>query len=233
MLIVCPVSQRHDDGREDRERNGDDDDQRAAPVAQEEQDHQSGQQRAEQRLPDQAVQGARSRNATDRTSKLDLDVVGQRRSCMRRQRLACTLANHVQRRRVGALGHRDVDGALAVDVRDSRRRCRWCRVIGADVAQVDGRAGARCGSARRAAPGCCRRASHWWRRCGIRSPVRTLPDGHHRRCRGSRRRSLRRARGGTGAAFRDRPAPRSCAGCRRTAAAPRRRAAWRTAAARD
>ena len=53
MLIVCPVSHSPTSAGEQRKRDGRHDDQRAAPIAQEEQHHQSCQDCAERALEDQ------------------------------------------------------------------------------------------------------------------------------------------------------------------------------------
>ena len=91
----------------------------------------------------------------------------------------------------------------------------------ADVAEVDGRARRRCGSGSSAAR---RRSStiELIGTIGISSPMRTLPDGLIDVAGGQRaddlvgRHAVRRAAG------RDRRGRRWCAGCRRTAAGPRR-----------
>ena len=57
MLMVWPVGPEQHHGAEQRERDIQDDDQRAAPVAQEEQDHQAGEDRAEQPFGHQAANG--------------------------------------------------------------------------------------------------------------------------------------------------------------------------------
>src|SRR6266850_1141482 len=105
------------------------------PSAQEQEDHQGGEDRAEEALGDQSRDRALD---VDRLveGEIDVDVLGHDRAHLRQHRLQGI--DHVERRSVGALGDRQVDGPPAVDEGDV------VDDVGAvldprDVAQVDRR----------------------------------------------------------------------------------------------
>ncbi len=59
ILIVSPIALKHNDGGQDRQRDGGGDDDGASPTAQKNENHESGQARGNQRFPD---------HSTDRTT---------------------------------------------------------------------------------------------------------------------------------------------------------------------
>ena len=136
-----------DDRGEQRKRNRDHDNRRAAPVAQEQQHHQAGQERTEHRFLEHGLR-ARQTRCVDWSSLYDT-VMSSGTSAWKRPRLALHLAHDAQRRGVRALRDRDVDGAPAVH-QGIRGRNVGAVADGADVANRHGRAGTACGSAARA-----------------------------------------------------------------------------------
>ena len=174
---------------------------------------------------DQAPDGARH---VGRLVELvaDLDVV--RQDGLEAWQVGFDGLDDRERRGVRPLGHRDVDGAAAVDQ----------RVAGLDVGGVFDRADVADEDV--CVP--CERIGMSFRSLksptteltgtiGIRSPMRTLPEGLIVLPARQRLHDLVRATCCRRAACRDRRGRRWCAGSRRTAAAPRRPAGSRTTAA--
>ena len=126
-----------DDGGEQGERDVQDDDQGAAPVAQKDEHHQAGESRAQQAFGDQAAQGI---GDVGRLIELqaDVDVFGHGFFEVRDG--GFHRVDHGESGGVGALGDRNVDGALAVHVRVGGDQV-GAVFDGADVAQIDGSAG--------------------------------------------------------------------------------------------
>ena len=99
---------------QDRQRDIHHHDQSAAPIAQEEQDHQSREHRAEQALLDQAQDGAHDEG---RLVKLIADLHARRQHGLELWDILLDEIDDTERRGVGAFGDRNVDGAAAIDER--------------------------------------------------------------------------------------------------------------------
>ena len=126
-------------GGEQGKRDIGDDDERAAPVAEEDQHHQTSQSRAEQSLDNQAADGVRDERRLIEF-EAHIDIVGDHLLEVR----DCCFdgVDDGKRGGVGALGDGNVDGPLAVDVGVGGDEI-GAVLDGADVAQEDGRAGDR------------------------------------------------------------------------------------------
>ena len=139
MLRVWPVIHSSHHGAQQRERDVEDHDQRAAPVAQEQQHHEAGERRAQQAFEHQPA------NRIDHEGRLieleaHIHVVRQHLLEIGDGRL--DRVDDGQGGGVGALGDRDIDRPLAVDVRVGGDDI-GAVLDGADIAQINGGAGDR------------------------------------------------------------------------------------------
>ena len=123
-LIVWPAPQSAITARQQRERDRDDDDAGAAPVAQKDQHHQSGQQRANRRF---AQHRLKRRRNVPRLIELvaDLDVVGHQR--LESAEVGLDLAHHAQCRRVRAVWSPECRRRGGRSPARRPSECRCCR----------------------------------------------------------------------------------------------------------
>ena len=135
MLMVSPQEAEHDHRGQDRQRDRDRDDQRAAPAPQEEQDHQGGEARRDDRLADHAADRRRARRWTDRRAGSIFSSGGS--VVATRGSTAADAVHHVERGGIAGLEHGEQRAAPAVLPHDVGLRREAVAHVG-DVAQVDG-----------------------------------------------------------------------------------------------